>query len=84
MALTLERMRADLAKTIHEEPDSVGDHDNLLDLGLDSMRLMELTLLWRAAGTAAGFAEFAEKTTLADWWALVQARPAPPSPDSTA
>ncbi|MDD2868683.1 phosphopantetheine-binding protein [Neomegalonema sp.] len=75
MALTLERMRADVAAKIHEEPDAVSDHENLMDLGLDSMRLMELTLLWRELGTAAGFAEFAEKSTLAEWWALVQARP---------
>ena len=41
--LTLEQMRADLAKILLEDPADIHDDDNLIDLGLDSMRAMTLT-----------------------------------------
>ena len=37
-ALTLERMRADVAEMLNEDPSEVGDDDNLIDFGLDSIR----------------------------------------------
>ena len=44
--LTLEQMRADLAKILLEDPADIHDDDNLIDLGLDSMRAMTLALGW--------------------------------------
>jgi hypothetical protein len=38
--LTRERMRADIAALLHEDPEEIGGEDNLIDLGLDSMRAM--------------------------------------------
>ena len=40
MSLTLEQMRQDLAKILLEDPADIHDDDNLIDLGLDSMRAM--------------------------------------------
>lgn len=74
--LTLERMRADIAAMLHEEPEAVGDSDNLMDLGVDSMRAMNLVAKWNEAGAALEFAELAEHVTLAGWWAVVRARQA--------
>lgn len=74
--LTLERMRADIAAMLHEDPEAVGDHDNLMDLGVDSMRAMTLVAKWNEAGAAVEFAELAEHVTLAGWWAVVRARQA--------
>lgn len=74
--LTLERMRADIAKVLHEDPDEIADDDNLMDLGLDSMRAMTLVLSWRDLGVDLDFAEFAEDPTLAGWWAVVERRTA--------
>lgn len=76
MAITLERMRADIAAMIHEEPEAIGLDDNLMDLGLDSMRLLTLILAWQEAGVDLDFAEFAERFTLAGWWDAVQRRQA--------
>ena len=46
MAITLEQMRADIAAMIHEEPEETGLDDNLMDLGLDAMRVMNLLVEW--------------------------------------
>ena len=70
--LTLERMRADIARLLGESPEDVGDDDNLMDLGLDSMRVLGLVMAWGETGIALEFAHLAEHTTLADWWRVVQ------------
>lgn len=72
MTLTLDQMRADIARMIHMAPDEIADDDNLADLGLDSMRLMNLVLHWEQAGLKADFGTFAEFYTLGEWWAEVQ------------
>lgn len=72
--LTFERMRADIARAIHEEPENVGPHDNLLDLGLDSMRAMSLVLAWSEAGVELDFSVLAEQPTLGGWWEHAQAQ----------
>ena len=76
--LTLERMRADIAAMIHEDPDEIADDDNLIDLGLDSMRAMTLVTSWRDLGRDGGldldFSEFAQDPTLSGWWAVVERR----------
>lgn len=74
MSLTLERMRADIARMIHLPVDEIGDDDSLPDLGLDSLRLMRLALEWEAAGLRADFSLFAESTSLGEWWAEISAR----------
>lgn len=71
--LTLERMRADIAAVLHEEPDAILDDDNLMDLGVDSLRALNLTLAWSEA-VALEFSELAEHTTLQGWWGVVQSR----------
>ena len=78
--LTLARMRADIAGMLGEEPAAVGDEDHLMDLGLDSMRVLGLVLAWSNTGIALEFGHLAEHTTLAGWWRVVQqlqARSAP-------
>lgn len=70
--LTLERMRADVAALLDEPPASIGDDDNLFDLGLDSMRVLGLVMSWGETGIALEFAHLAEHATLAGWWRAVQ------------
>lgn len=73
--LTMERMRADIAATLHEDPSAVGDDDNLMDLGVDSMRVLNLVLYWSdMSGISLEFGEIAEHVTLAGWWSVVRAR----------
>ena len=72
--LTLERMRADIAGMLNADPSEVGDDDNLIDLGLDSIRAMALAARWQKAGADIQFAELAERPELGAWWALVSTR----------
>lgn len=71
--LTLERMRADIAAVLHETPDAILDDDNLMDLGVDSLRALNLSLVWSET-VPLDFSELAEHVTLAGWWGVVQAR----------
>lgn len=76
LPITQERMRADIAAMLHEDPSEIGDEDSLMDLGLDSMRAMNLVLAWSEGGLELEFSEFAENPTLAGWWALVSRKQA--------
>jgi len=71
-ALTLARMRADVAEMLGEAPEDIGNDENLMDLGLDSMRVLGLVLAWGNTGIALEFSHLAEHATLGGWWTVVQ------------
>lgn len=75
--LTLQRLREDIARVLHEDPDDIADDDNLIDLGLDSIRAMALVTRWRESGAAVEFSDLATGTTLAQWWAVIERSLAP-------
>jgi len=70
--LDLARMRADVARVLDCEPADIGDDDNLMDLDLDSMRMLGLVLAWGNTGLPLEFSQLAEHSTLRQWWAVVQ------------
>lgn len=70
--MTRERMRADLARALRMAPDEIGEEDDLIDLGLDSMRAMALLTRWGEQGVELDLAAVAEKVTLGAWWALAE------------
>ncbi|WP_243711143.1 amino acid adenylation domain-containing protein [Actinomadura sp. KC216] len=67
-ALTWEDLHAALEEVLGEP---AGADDNLIELGMDSIRLMQLTGRLRRRGVEIRFAELAERPTLAGWWALL-------------
>ncbi|SCE36694.1 phosphopantetheine-binding protein [Streptomyces sp. DvalAA-19] len=72
MALTLEQLRADVADILGEEPEEIPLDENLVDYGLDSVRLMSLTAVWRRDhGIEVAFADLAEKPALEAWAPLL-------------
>lgn len=71
MTMTLDRMRADVARELALPVDEVGAEDDLLDLGLDSVRAMKLALRWEEAGVPIDFGRMAEHRTIAGWWSEV-------------
>jgi len=77
--LTLDRMRTDIANVLGESPSDIGDDDNLMDLGLDSMRMLGLVMAWGKTGLPLEFSHLAEYTTLAGWWNVVNSMRANPS-----
>ncbi|WP_433206355.1 phosphopantetheine-binding protein [Dactylosporangium sp. CS-047395] len=73
--MNIERMRTDVAEALAEvadEPAAFADDDNLIDLGLDSIRLMSLATRWRAAGLEAGYLDLALDPTVAAWSNLLE------------
>ncbi|MBR0680455.1 phosphopantetheine-binding protein [Roseomonas eburnea] len=70
--MTREQMRADLARLLRMAPEELEDDDDLIDLGLDSMRAMALLTRWSEQGVELDLAAVAEKVTLGAWWALAE------------
>lgn len=68
---TVEELHAQIAEALDEPADSFGPDDDLVDVGLDSIRLMTLVERWRAGGVRLGFVELAEQPTVHGWWALL-------------
>lgn len=70
--LTLDDVRADVAELLYEDPSELADDENLLDWGLDSVRIMSLVERWRKLGVQITFADLAERPSLADWWSVLE------------
>ncbi|WP_433047037.1 phosphopantetheine-binding protein [Dactylosporangium sp. CS-033363] len=73
--MNVERMRSDVAEAlaeVTEDTAAFADDDNLIDLGLDSIRLMSLATRWRAAGLEAGYLDLAMEPTVAAWSNLLE------------
>ena len=74
-SLTLEDMRRQIAAILDLPISSVEDGVNLLDLGLDSMRMMELATRWSDnSDLYVDFASLAEHPEIRTWWTLVSDR----------
>ncbi|MFI0408060.1 phosphopantetheine-binding protein [Actinomadura sp. 3N508] len=69
--LTPDRVRADVAEVLNLDPREVGDDVQLLDQGLDSIRLMTLVERWRAEGADVDLIDLAEQPTVTQWVALL-------------
>lgn len=67
---SLDMLRGEILALL-EEDDVPEDEDNLIDYGLDSVRIMALATRWRQAGAPVDFVALAKKPTLAHWWALL-------------
>ncbi|MES9539667.1 amino acid adenylation domain-containing protein [Actinomadura sp. NPDC000600] len=66
--LTWDELHAALAEVLGERAEA---DDNLIELGMDSIRLMQLTGRLRRRGIEIRFAELAGRPTLAGWWDLL-------------
>lgn len=59
-------------KTMLSEPIEFDDDDNLIELGLDSLKIMRIVNEWRRAGSLVTFADLIEALRLSDWWSMLQ------------
>ncbi|MFI9324523.1 amino acid adenylation domain-containing protein [Kitasatospora aureofaciens] len=70
-----EQMAAELIRAVAEvldvPADEIGEQDNLIRLGLDSLTMMRLAGRCQRSGLDIGFAELAEQPTLASWRTLL-------------
>ncbi|MFC5722346.1 phosphopantetheine-binding protein [Streptomyces gamaensis] len=74
MSLTVQRIREDVADVLGEDPADVPDDENLMDHGLDSVRVMALVERWRREhGAAVSFVDLAEDPVIEVWAGLLGA-----------
>lgn len=66
-----QRLREEVAELLAQSAADLGEQENLLDRGLDSIRIMSLVERWRRQGAEVTFVELAERPTLTDWYALL-------------
>lgn len=72
MALTLEQIRSDVADCLGEDPADIPVDENLVDYGLDSVRVMALLERWRREhDVKADFADLAEQPAIEAWAPLL-------------
>jgi bifunctional isochorismate lyase/aryl carrier protein len=68
--LTKDALRGQILPLL-DESDVPLDDDNLIDYGLDSVRMMALAARWRKVYSDIDFVMLAKNPTLAAWWALL-------------
>nr|WP_179853026.1 phosphopantetheine-binding protein [Streptomyces sp. 1331.2] len=73
MGFTVERIRAEVADLLGEDPADIPLDENLVDWGLDSIRLMSLAERWRAEGAEVAFVQLAERPAIEAWAELLGA-----------
>jgi bifunctional isochorismate lyase/aryl carrier protein len=72
---TLAALTARVAHSLQLDPRELPVEANLLDWGLDSIRVMALVESWRQAGRDIQFVQLAQAPTLSAWWSLLQTAP---------
>lgn len=66
-----EQLRAELLPLLDEGSEDLQDDENLLDYGLDSVRIMSLVARWRQAGHDLDFVALVKNPTIAHWLHLL-------------
>ena len=63
----IEKVKARVAELLDTDVASLDEDEELMDQGLDSVRLVEIVSLVRAAGFQSDFAALAEDSSLSAW-----------------
>ncbi|SNR75877.1 bifunctional isochorismate lyase / aryl carrier protein [Methylobacillus rhizosphaerae] len=74
--LSQDELKTTIAGLLQVPAAELQPDDNLLDWGLDSIRIMSLLESWRKTGLDLSFMRLAEQPTLAAWWSILDPDPA--------
>ncbi|WP_369789565.1 isochorismatase family protein [Rouxiella sp. WC2420] len=66
-----EQLRNEILPLLDEDSEDLQDDDNLIDYGLDSVRIMALATRWRKIREDIDFVVLAKNPTLNGWWQLL-------------
>jgi bifunctional isochorismate lyase/aryl carrier protein len=77
----LEQLKQDIADSLMLDPSLIDVDENLMYLGLDSIRMMTLVDKWQSAGAPINFSDLAESTTLSEWHRIIASKLAQPVKD---
>ncbi|MDE9486776.1 isochorismatase family protein [Xenorhabdus bovienii] len=66
-----EHLRAEILPLLDDDCGDIGDHENLLDYGLDSVRIMSLITRWNNQGHQLDFITLVKTPTLSNWLTLL-------------
>lgn len=66
-----DALRQQILPLLDEDSDDMGNDENLIDYGLDSVRIMELATRWRKIRSDIDFIALAKSPTIDSWWALL-------------
>jgi bifunctional isochorismate lyase/aryl carrier protein len=64
-------LRQQIMPFLDEDSEDMGDDENLIDYGLDSVRIMELAARWRKIRGDIDFIALAKNPSIDGWWALL-------------
>ena len=82
--LSRQRIVSDIAELLDVPPEELTEDTNLLDAGLDSIRLMSLVEKWRTAGSpGADFVNLASEPVVGVWLDAVAVDEEPGSAQSS-
>lgn len=73
---SIEVLRQQIIPLLDEDSEDIGNDENLIDYGLDSVRIMELATRWRKIREDIDFIALAKSPTIDSWWALLCERKA--------
>ncbi|HEI8866571.1 TPA: isochorismatase [Serratia odorifera] len=66
-----DALRQQILPLLDEDSDDMANDENLIDYGLDSVRIMELATRWRKIRSDIDFIALAKSPTIDSWWALL-------------
>ncbi|TKH52619.1 isochorismatase family protein, partial [Bacillus cereus] len=74
--ITIQEVHELVAQLLREPVESIDIDEDLLNRGLDSVRIMSLVEKWRREGKEITFAHLAEHPTVAGWYSLLSSQTA--------
>jgi bifunctional isochorismate lyase/aryl carrier protein len=70
-SISLEQLRREILPLLDEDSEDLDNDDNLIDYGLDSVRIMALATRWRKIREDIDFVALAKMPTLNGWFKLL-------------
>ncbi|BCL72241.1 vibriobactin-specific isochorismatase [Vibrio nigripulchritudo] len=72
-SLSLNVLQSDVAETLGVSAEDIDVNENLMFMGLDSMRAMTLVEKWNKQGANVSFSQLIEAVSLQEWWQTIEA-----------